>query len=251
MESATFTGKTILVTGASAGIGFSIASALVAAGGTVIITGRREQALKDAAVSLDPSAVGIRADAAEEADLDALFARITETHGHLDGLVVNAGGGRFASLETVTAADIDAALAANVRGAILTIQKALPLLGEGSSIVSTGSTAAPGGLVNFGLYSASKAALATLTRTWATELAPRGIRVNDIVPGPTRTPGLAGLSDGADPSGLLAGLAAETLFNRLIEPSEVAAAALFLLSDASSGMTGSELFVDAGQAHHH
>lgn len=248
MSNFSFTGKTVLVTGGSSGIGRAVAEKLAEAGASVIITGRRADALKHAAAELGPRVTAIRADASDEAELDELFRQITDQHGRLDGVMVNAGGGGFAPLDSVTGADIDAALATNVRGAILTIQKALPLLDRGASIVSTGSTAAPGGIAAFGLYSASKAALRALTRTWAAELAPRGIRVNDIVPGPTHTAGLEGLG-GEDPSGLLGALAKNTLFDRLVQPAEVAAAVLFLLSDASSGVTGSELFVDNGEAH--
>jgi NAD(P)-dependent dehydrogenase (short-subunit alcohol dehydrogenase family) len=247
MSDSSFNAKTVLVTGGSSGIGRAVAGKLAEAGATVIITGRRAGALKSAAAELGPRATAIRADASDADELDELFRQIGEEHGHLDGVLVNAGGGKFATLDSVTGADIDAALATNVRGTILTIQKALPLLDRGASIVVTGSTAAAAGKPAFGLYSASKAALRALTRTWAAELAPRGIRINDIVPGPTRTPGLEGLADG-DPAGLLDQVAKNTMFGRILQPGEVAAAVLFLLSDASSGMTGSELFVDAGEA---
>jgi NAD(P)-dependent dehydrogenase (short-subunit alcohol dehydrogenase family) len=248
MSNVSFTGKTVLVTGGSSGIGRAVAGKLAEAGASVIITGRRADVLKQEAAELGPRVTAIRADVSNEAELDELFRQIKDQHGRLDGVMVNAGGGGFAQLDSVTGADIDAALATNVRGAILTIQKALPLLDRGASIVSTGSTVSPGGVAAFGLYSASKAALRALTRTWAVELAPRGIRINDIVPGPTHTPGLAGLA-GGDPSEFLGMLANNTLFGRLVQPAEVAEAVLFLLSDASSGVTGSELFVDNGEAH--
>jgi NAD(P)-dependent dehydrogenase (short-subunit alcohol dehydrogenase family) len=125
------------------------------------------------------------------------------------------------------------------------VQGALPFLHEGAAIVVTGSTAASGTERAFGLYGASKAAVTTLTRTWAAELAPRGIRINTVTPGPTETPGLAGLSPDA-PDALLEQIAAGMPFGRLLRPEEVAAAVLFLVSDQSSGMTGSELLVDGG-----
>jgi NAD(P)-dependent dehydrogenase (short-subunit alcohol dehydrogenase family) len=147
----------------------------------------------------------------------------------------------------VSAEQIDTAFAANVRGAVLTVQKALPHLRDGSSIVLTGSTAAPGGIPAFGLYSASKAALHAIGRTLAVELAPRKIRVNTVVPGPTNTPGLAGLNPD-DPQGLRDMLAQGTATGRLVEPDEVASAVAFLLSDANAVITGSDLYVDGGQS---
>ena len=144
-------------------------------------------------------------------------------------------------------ADIDTVFATNVRGTTLSVQGALPFLNEGAAIVVTGSTAGSGTEKNFGLYGASKAAVATMTRTWAAELAPRGIRINTVIPGATETDGLKGLAPGNE-DGLLQAIAAGLPFGRLLRPEEVAAAVLFLVSDQSSGMTGSEVFVDGGSS---
>ncbi|MBT2502845.1 SDR family NAD(P)-dependent oxidoreductase [Curtobacterium sp. ISL-83] len=241
-------GKTALVTGASTGIGLAVATRFVQEGAHVFITGRRQGPLDDAAATLGDQVTAVRADAASPDDLDELFGQITARGQGLDAVHVNAGGGTYKPLSEVTPDDIDQAFAANVRGAILTVQKAVPLMRAGGSVVLTGSTQADGGQAAFGLYSASKAALRTLTRTWAVELAPKGIRVNDVTPGPTETPGLAGLAP-ENSAELLRALAASVPLGRLITPEEVASAVLFLVSDMSSATTGSELFVDGGDAH--
>ncbi len=164
-------------------------------------------------------------------------------------LFVNAGGGEFATLEQLTPEGFDKTFGINVRGTVFTVQKALPVLNDGASVVITGSTAASKGSPAFGVYAASKAALRSFTRTWAAELTGRGIRVNTIAPGPTDTPGLSGLApDPSKPQGLLDMLAGNVPLGRLAHPDEIANAILFLASDQASFVTGSELFVDGGEA---
>jgi NAD(P)-dependent dehydrogenase (short-subunit alcohol dehydrogenase family) len=241
-------GKTALVTGATSGIGLATAKRFVAEGAHVIITGRRQQVLDDAIAELGSTVKGIRADASNIDDMAEVFAYIDERGEGLDVLHVNAGGGEFATLEQLTPEGFDSTFATNVRGTVFTVQKALPYLRQGSSVIITGSIVSVGGSPSFGVYAASKAAIQSFTRTWALELAERGIRVNSIVPGSVETPGLAGLADTpANAPALLAQLASSVPLGRLITPDEIADAVLFLASDASRMITGSDLFVDGGQ----
>jgi NAD(P)-dependent dehydrogenase (short-subunit alcohol dehydrogenase family) len=194
-------------------------------------------------------ATGLRGDVADLDDLDRVFATIAARGQGLDVLFVNAGGGRFATLEELTPEGFDETFGINVRGTVFTVQKALPVLNDGASVVITGSTAASKGSPAFGVYSATKAALRSFTRTWAAELSGRQIRVNTIAPGPTDTPGLSGLApDPAQAPGLLTMLAGNVPLGRLGRPEEIADAVLFLASDQSSFVTGTELFVDGGEA---
>ncbi|NII41722.1 NAD(P)-dependent dehydrogenase (short-subunit alcohol dehydrogenase family) [Curtobacterium flaccumfaciens] len=242
---AVLTGKTALVTGGTSGIGKAVVRRFVDEGAHVVVTGRRQPQLDAVRAEFGDAVTAVRADASDPADVQALFAAVAARGTGLDAVHVNAGLGEFKPLAEVTAEDIDIAFATNVRGTTLTIQGALPLLNEGAAIVVTGSTAASGTERDFGLYGGSKAALAALTRTWAADLAPRGIRINTIVPGPTETPGLRGLAQ-SDADALLAQMAAGVALGRLLQPEEIAAAVLFLVSDQSSGMTGSEVLVDGG-----
>ena len=244
---AALTGRTALVTGGTSGIGRAVVDRLVAEGAHVVVTGRRQAQLDRVRDELGDAVTSVRADASDPADVAALFEVVADRGTGLHAVVANAGGGELAPLTQVTSEDIDAAFATNVRGTTLTVQGAVPFLAEGASIVVTGSTAASGTEKDFGLYGASKAAVATLTRTWAAELAPRGVRINTVIPGPTETPGLKGLAPGHE-DGLLQAIAAGLPFGRLLRPDEVAAAVLFLVSDESSGMTGSELRVDGGSS---
>ena len=239
--------KTALVTGGTSGIGLAVVRRFVEEGAHVVATGRRQEALDALRDELGDAVTTIRADAAEPDGIAAVFRAVAERGRGLDAVHANAGVGEFKPLASVTAEDVEATFGTNVRGTTLTIQGALPFLHEGSAVVVTGSTAASGTEPSFGLYGASKAAIATLTRTWAAELAPRGIRINTVVPGPTETPGLAGLAPG-NPDALLDQMASGLPFGRLLRPEEVAATVLFLVSDQSSGMTGSELLVDGGSS---
>jgi NAD(P)-dependent dehydrogenase (short-subunit alcohol dehydrogenase family) len=194
-------------------------------------------------------AVAIQSDVADLDDLDRLFQTISEHGTGLDVVFANAGGGDgLATIGEVTPETVDTTFAINVRGTVFTVQKALPLLTEGASVIVTGSSSASRGVPGFGVYSASKAAIRQFARVWAAELAPRGIRVNTIVPGPTDTPGLRGLAkDAEDVPGVLAHLAGQTTLGRIAHPAEIANAVLFLASDQSSYLTGSELFADGGE----
>jgi len=182
-------------------------------------------------------------------DLDAIYAQITQRGHGLDVVFANAGGGSFATLEDLDAAHFDQTFAINVRGTVFTVQKALPLLNKGASVILSGSTAATSGTPAFGVYAATKAAIRSFGRTWAVELAGRNVRVNVIVPGPTETTGLRGLA-GDDPTkadGLIAQLGSAVPMRRVAHPDEIANAVLFLASDQSSFVTGSELFADGGE----
>lgn len=242
------TGRTALVTGGTSGIGLASAQRLAAEGAFVVVTGRRQEALDAAVATLGDAGLAVRADTASTDDLDRVFAAVAERGQGLDVLHVNAGGGTFATLADTTPEHVDETFGTNVRGTLFTVQKALPLLNEGASVILTGSTASPGGTPAFGTYGATKAALHSFVRTWAVELAPRRIRVNAVVPGPTATPGLAGLAPAGDASqALLDQLASTVPLGRLVEAAEVAAAVLFLASDEARMITGSELLIDGGQ----
>jgi NAD(P)-dependent dehydrogenase (short-subunit alcohol dehydrogenase family) len=238
--------KVALVTGATSGIGRATAKRFVDEGAFVFVTGRRPAELDATVASLGPTAHGIRGDVSRADDLDEIYRQI-RAHGRgLDVVFANAGGGSFASLDQVSAEHYDQTFDVNVRGTVFTIQKALPLLNPGASIVLAGSTAATSGTPAFGVYAASKAAIRSFARTWAGELADRQIRVNVIVPGPTETEGLRRLVPDEHADGLLAQLAAGLPLGRVGRPQEIANAVLFLASDQSSFVTGSELFADGG-----
>ena len=237
--------KVALVTGGSAGIGLASAKALAEQGAKVYITGRRQEELDAAVRFIGPAA---RADAAVLSDLDAVFATIAEESGRLDVLFANAGGGDMLPLSAITEAHVDRIFATNVRGVVFTVQKALPLLADGASVILTGSTAAVKGTANFSIYSASKAAVRSLARSWALEVSDRGIRINVVSPGPVRTPGLGGLVAEADRQGLFDALAAGVPLGRLGEPEEIGRTVVFLASDESSFINAAEIYVDGGLA---
>ncbi|WP_285115374.1 SDR family oxidoreductase [Leifsonia sp. fls2-241-R2A-40a] len=243
---------TALITGATSGIGLAIAERIAADGGHVFITGRNQERLDEAADRVRAAGASdvtaVRGDVSSLEDLDTLFAEIDRAGNGLDIVVANAGGGEFGSLEQTTWEHYRDTFDRNVGGTVFTIARALPVLNDGARIVLLGSTSATKGSASFGMYAASKAAVRSLGRTWAAELAPRGIRVNTIIPGPTETPGLAGLApEGASASDLLQGLAAGVPLGRLARPQEIAEAVHFLASDESSFVTGAELFADGGQ----
>ncbi|HDU8101194.1 TPA: SDR family oxidoreductase [Klebsiella pneumoniae] len=238
--------KVALVTGGSAGIGLASAKALAKQGAKVYITGRRQEELDAAVRFIGPAARAIRADAAVLSDLDAVFATIAEESGRLDVLFANAGGGDMLPLSAITEAHVDRIFA--TRGVVFTVQKALPLLADGASVILTGSTAAVKGTANFSIYSSSKAAVRSLARSWALEVSDRGIRINVVSPGPVRTPGLGGLVAEADRQGLFDALAAGVPLGRLGEPEEIGRTVVFLASDESSFINAAEIYVDGGLA---
>lgn len=242
-------GKVVVITGANSGIGLASAKRFAAEGARVFMTGRRSRELEEAVKDVGNNATGIASDISKMQDLDALFNQVREEAGHIDVLFANAGGGDFASLTDITEEQYNRIFDTNVKGTLFTVQKALPLLKDGASIILTGSTSATMGVPAFSVYSASKAAVRNFARSWILELAPRKIRVNVLVPGATSTPGWHGLSvDKEFNQEMIRAVESTTPLGRLAEPSEVAAAALFLASDDSSYVNGSELFVDGGSA---
>jgi NAD(P)-dependent dehydrogenase (short-subunit alcohol dehydrogenase family) len=241
-------GKTALVTGGTSGIGLAAAQRFAVEGAHVFTTGRRQAELDQAVTSIGHGVVGVRGDVSDLNDLDAIYAEIAQRGRGLDVLFANAGGGSFATLEDLDAAHFDQTFAINVRGTVFTVQKALPLLNEGASVILSGSTAATSGTPAFGVYAATKAAIRSFGRTWVVELAGRSIRVNVIVPGPTETTGLRELAgDATQADGLIAQLGSGLPLGRVARPNEIANAVLFLASDQSSFVTGSELFADGGE----
>lgn len=244
--------KIALVTGATSGIGLATAQRFAAEGAHVYLTGRRQAELDAAAQCIREAggkATGVRSDSTRLDELDALYAQIKEEQGHLDVLFVNAGGGSMLPLGSITEAHYDDTFDRNVKGVLFTVQKALPLLAEGASVILTGSTAGSAGTAAFSVYSASKAAVRAFARSWILDLKERRVRVNTISPGATRTPGLLDLAgdDATQRQGLADYLASLIPMGRLGEPEEIAGAALFLASDDASFVNGIELFVDGGQ----
>lgn len=241
-------GKTALVTGGNSGIGLATAQRLAAEGAHVFLTGRNQDTIDAAVATIGDSATGIRADVSNVDDLTAVAQAISARGHGLDILFANAGGGEFTALGEISADQFNSVFLTNVGGTLFTVQTMLALLNPGASIVLTGSTAAYNGTPAFSIYAATKAAIRSFGRTWATELIPRGIRVNTVIPGPIETPGLTGLAPAGQGQQLLDGEAARIPMGRVGRPEELAAAVLFLASDQSSFITGTELFVDGGQS---
>ncbi|UYV59881.1 SDR family oxidoreductase [Pantoea dispersa] len=240
--------KIALVTGGTSGIGLATAQELAAQGARVFITGRRQAELDAAVASIGATATGIRADAAQLSDLDAVYAQIARQAGRLDILFANAGGGDMLPLGAITEEHFDRIFSTNVRGVLFTVQKALPLLSDKASVILTGSTAAIQGTPGFSVYSASKAAVRNFARSWALDVKDRGIRINVVSPGPVQTPGLGGLVPEDQRQGLFDALAAQVPLGRLGEPGEIGKVVAFLASDAASFINAAELFVDGSMA---
>lgn len=234
-------GKVALVTGGNSGIGLAVARRFAEEGARVFITGRREAQLAEAVALIGGQAEAIQGDITRTDDLARLFDTLGTRAGRLDILVNSSGVSEPASLEETTEEHIDRAFNLNVRAMVLTVQHAVRLMGEGGSIVLLGSVAGAIANPGYGSYSASKAAVRSYARTWNSELAPRGIRVNTLSPGPTNTPMFDRASDEMRQT-----LTARIPAKRLGHPEEVAAAALFLASDESSYISGTELVIDGG-----
>jgi NAD(P)-dependent dehydrogenase (short-subunit alcohol dehydrogenase family) len=236
-------GKTAVITGGTEGIGLATAKLFVKEGAYVFITGRRRKELDEAVHAIGANVSGVQGDVAQLADLDRLYDTVSKVKGRIDIVFANAGVGEFAPLGGISEEHFDKLFNINVRGTLFTVQKALPLLKDGGSIILNGSVASVKGTGAFGVYAASKAALRSFVRTWTTELKDRHIRSNVVSPGPINTP-LANRQS----AGLLAPIVSTIPMGRMGEPDEVAKAALFLASDDSSFITGIELFVDGGRA---
>jgi NAD(P)-dependent dehydrogenase (short-subunit alcohol dehydrogenase family) len=242
-------GKIAVITGANSGIGLASAKRFVAEGAHVYITGRRQEELDKAVEAIGTGVTAVQGDVSNLDDLDRLFAKVRSGHRRVDVLMANAGLGALEPLGKITEAAFDLIFDVNVKGTVFTAQKGLPLMQDGGSIIVTGSTTASMGTPAFSIYSASKAAIRNLARSWALDLKGTGIRVNVLSPGATATPGLLnGLARTGEKDAMIAGLIEQTPLGRMADPDEIAAVALFLASDDSRFMTGSEVFADGGQA---
>lgn len=242
-------GKIALVTGGTSGIGLATAQRFVQEGAHVFITGRRLPELDTARGMIGRNVTAIQADASKMDDLDQLYAAIEQEKGRLDVLFANAGSGKIAPLGAITEAQFDATFGTNVKGLLFTVQKALPFMSEGGSIILNASTAASKGTLALSVYSATKAAVRSFARSWTLDLKGRGIRVNAISPGVVPTPGynLLGLTE-EQVRGFVDVQAQTIPLGRVGTPDEVAKAVVFLASDDSSFVNGIELFVDGGMA---
>jgi NAD(P)-dependent dehydrogenase (short-subunit alcohol dehydrogenase family) len=235
-------GKVAVITGGTTGIGFATAKLFVTEGAHVFITGRRQKQLDEAVEAIGTNVSGVRGDVTNLADLDRLYETV-KMKGRLDIVFANAGLGEFAPLGGITEEHFDKLFNTNVRGALFTVQKALPLLNDGGSIILTGSVAGVKGTPAFGVYGATKAAIRCFARSWTVELKDRCIRSNVLSPGPIDTPQV-----GQQPKEAIERIVSTVPMGRMGEPDEIAKAALFLASDDSSFVTGIELFVDGGRA---
>ncbi|MDQ1196772.1 SDR family oxidoreductase [Agrobacterium sp. SORGH_AS 787] len=233
--------KVALVVGGAKGIGLAIAERLAAEGATVFLTSRKGEEAAKAAQGIGHGAVGIAADASSPDDMLAAVETVRKAHGRIDALVLNAGLAEHAQIADITPEFFDRHFDVNVRGMVFGLQAALPAMTESSSVVLIGSIGAHAGYPGYGTYAATKAAVRSYARTWTAELAPKGIRVNVVAPGPTDTDMMAAVADD-----VRASIVAPIPLGRMAKPSEVAAATLFLLSDDASYIAGAELCVDGG-----
>src|SRR5579862_5615822 len=237
-------GKVAVITAATSGMALATAKLFVEEGAYVFITGRRQTQLDDAVKSIGRNVTGVQGDAGNMADLDQLFATVKAEKGHIDILFASAGYGEFnVPIGAITEENYDKTFGTNVKGTLFTVQKSLPLLRDGASIIMNGSIASVKGFEGFSVYNASKAAVRSFARTWTADLKARNIRVNVLSPGPIDTAAFDGVAQEVKD-----GFASIVPMGRLGRPEEIATAALFLASDDSSFVTGIELFVDGGTA---
>ncbi|MEH1807063.1 glucose 1-dehydrogenase [Nostoc sp.] len=241
--------KVALVTGGTSGIGLATAKRFVAEGAYVFITGRRQTELDAAVNEIGKNVMGIQSDVSKLADLDRLYATIKQEQDHLDVIFANAGIGEFAPLGSITEEHFDKTFNTNVKGLLFTVQKALPLMPEGASVILNASTTSIKGTPAFSVYSATKAAVRSFARNWILDLKDRQIRVNAVSPGVVPTPGynLLGLSE-EQLKAFVESQASTIPLGRVGKPDEIAKAVVFLASDDSSFVNGIELFVDGGVA---
>jgi NAD(P)-dependent dehydrogenase (short-subunit alcohol dehydrogenase family) len=235
-------GKVAVITGGTTGIGFAAAKLFVEEGAYVFITGRREKELDEAVKAIGDNVTGVQGDVSKLADLDRLYETVKAEGRRIDVVFANAGFGEFAALGSITEEHFDKLFNINVKGALFTVQKALPLLNDGGSIVLTGSVGSAKGTPGFWVYGATKAAIRNFVRAWSIELKDRHVRSNVLSPGPTETPLVA-----HQPPETIARMVSTIPMGRMGSPEEIAKAALFLASDDSSFVTGIELFVDGGR----
>jgi NAD(P)-dependent dehydrogenase (short-subunit alcohol dehydrogenase family) len=234
-------GKVAIITGGTSGIGLAAAKLFVKEGAYVFVTGRRQKELDEAVKAIGSNVTGVQGDIVNLTDLDRLYEAVS-TKGRIDVVFANAGVAEFASLGKITEEHFDKLFDTNVKGTLFTVQKALPLLNDGGSIILNGSVGSVKGTPGFGVYGATKAALRSFVRTWTSDLQDRHIRSNVVSPGPTDTP----IVDG-QPADAIARIVSTIPMGRMGEPDEIARVALFLASDDSSFVTGIELFVDGGR----
>jgi NAD(P)-dependent dehydrogenase (short-subunit alcohol dehydrogenase family) len=235
-------GKVVVITGGSTGIGLAAADLFVKEGAYVFITGRRQKELDEAVKVIGKNVFGIRGDVAKLSDLDRLYETVKASGRRIDVLFANAGFGEFLPLGKITEEHFDKLFNINVKGTLFTVQKALPLLNDGGSIILTGSVASVKGTAAFWVYGATKAAIRNFVRGWTVELKDRRIRANVLSPGPTETPLVS-----QQPADVMARLVSTVPIGRIGQPEEIAKAALFLASNDSSFVAGIELFVDGGR----
>jgi len=244
-----FNNKVVVVTGGSSGIGLAAAKAFAAEGASVFITGRRQEALDAAVKQIGGRVTAVRGDMADLADIDRLYDAVQQKHAQIDVLFANAGGGEMVALGAITEEHYQRTFDTNVKGVLFTVQKALPLLKDGASVILTSSTTSISGTPAFSVYSATKAAVRNFARNWMLDLKDRHIRVNAISPGVTDTAGLDELFGGGNQAqGTRDYLASLIPAGRVGRPEEIAHVVLFLASDEASFINGIELFVDGGQA---
>ena len=242
-------GKIALITGGNSGIGLATAKQFVNEGAYVFITGRRKAELAAAKKQIGKNVTAIQGDVSNLDDLDRLFAQIKKEKGNIDIVFANAGVARYAPLGTITEDFFDSIFDINVKGVLFTVQKSLPLLRDGGSIILNASIVASKGLSSNSVYSATKAAVRSFARTWTTDLKDRRIRVNAISPGPIDTPGLSELLASSETGEQRKKMISNTVpLGRFGAPEEIAKAVVFLASDDASYITGIELFVDGGFA---